>query len=1202
MFGALFRYELRYHLSRPITWLYFALFTAGSFALAGSDVIQLVGGTGQVMRNAPWVIVRAMQLVATVGQIVVAGLIGSSILRDYEYQTHELVFTTRISRFAYLGARFSGGFVVMVFVHLGIPLGLALGTLMPGIDPAKLLPLNPAAYLVPFVGLVVPMILVLSAIYFAVGAFTRSAFAVHTQGIVLFVAWLIAQTLIGSLNDMRLAGLLDPIGSAPYLIATRYWTVVEKNTQIAPWGGLLLANRLLWTGVALAIVALTFAFFRFRAAPPTIGRRRKVVAETREAPAFSLGAPDQRFDRRAWWRQARSTAGLTFWGIVRQVSFAVIVTIGLVNLGIAAAYAETIFGQKVWPVTYTVVEVLDGQFFLFFVVLIALYAGDTVWRERELRCDQIVDTLPAPTGARVLGSLTGLILVQIAVLVILAAAGIVFQAATGYFHFELPLYFEFLFGTLLPSLIQLTVFAVAVHVLVDHKYLGHALVILAFVLRIAAPRLGFEHPLFQFAKAAPFRYSDMNGFGPYVPGLFWNALYWSGVAGLLGVGAYLLWVRGTDTPWRMRLREAGRRWRGPVRPLAGACLLVTLGAGGVVFYNANVLNHYHPASYARRLAAEYERVYRPMTRIPTPKLVDVDARADLEPEHLAFGVSGTFTYVNEQPSPIDTILVSMFASRELRVDSMGWGRPATLVTDDSTHGARLYRLDPPLAPGDTVRLRYRAHYRARGFPIGGPDTAAAQIGIRNAISGNGSFLSFQYFPFVGYLTWRELESDAERRKEGLAPKVRAAPIDDDSARAVTYLGINADWISFHGTVSTAPDQIAIAPGYLVREYQENGRRVFEYRSDEPMLAFYSFLSARYQVKRDTAGGIALAVYYHKGHEFNVDRMMAAMKDALADYSARFGPYQFKQLRIIEFPRYSQFAQSFPNTVPFSENIGFILRAGHRNDDIDTPYYVTAHETAHQWWFHQVIGGNVQGATMLSESLANYSALVLMEKTFGLNNVRKFLLQQLDSYLVGRGREAKAERPLMLVENQSYIHYNKGSLALYALRDLIGDEAMNRALSRFVKDKAFQKPPFTTSRELLGYLEAETPDSVRYVLDDLFRTITLWDDAVEEATATRRPDGRYDVAIQVRAAKARADSLGNEHRVPIADLIDIGVFGEPAPGYSLGKPLYLEKQWIRTADTTFHVVVDGLPRKAGIDPYDKLIDRNPRDNVMTVGLK
>jgi hypothetical protein len=521
-----------------------------------------------------------------------------------------------------------------------------------------------------------------------------------------------------------------------------------------------------------------------------------------------------------------------------------------------------------------------------------------------------------------------------------------------------------------------------------------------------------------------------------------------------------------------------------------------------------------------------------------------------------------------------------------------------VLVDDSLHRVMIFRLDTPLAPRDSIVLRYRAHFEPRGFPIVAVDTGTAQIPIRTAIAANGAFINYEYFPVLGYLAWRELASDAQRRKEGLAPKRRMPVIDDSVARNVTYLQSNADWISFRATVSTAPDQIAVAPGYLVREYQENGRRVFEYRANEPMLAFWSFLSARYEVRRDRWKDVALEIYYQKGHEYNLDRMMSAMKESLEEFSTRFSPYQFKQFRILEFPRYSQFAQAFPNTIPFSENIGFILRAGTNQDDIDTPYYVTSHELAHQWWFHQVVGGNVQGATMLSEALANYSAILVMEKTFGRDNIQKFLRSQLDQYLVGRGREAKAELPLMLVENQPYIHYNKGSLALYALRDLIGDEAMNRALSRFVKDRAFQRPPFPTSRDLLGYLEAETPDSVRYVIDDLFRTITLWDHAAEEATVTPMEDGRFEVAIRVRASKVRADSLGNEHKVPINDLMDIGIFGEEAKGYSsLGKPLYLEKHRITAPDTTLYIVVDGSPRKVGIDPYNKLIDRNPRDNVI-----
>jgi hypothetical protein len=153
--------------------------------------------------------------------------------------------------------------------------------------------------------------------------------------------------------------------------------------------------------------------------------------------------------------------------------------------------------------------------------------------------------------------------------------------------------------------------------------------------------------------------------------------------------------------------------------------------------------------------------------------------------------------------------------------------------------------------------------------------------------------------------------------------------------------------------------------------------------------------------------------------------------------------------------------------------------------------------------------------------------------------------------------------------------------------------MNRALRRDGAD------PFTTSRELLGYLESETPDSLRYAIDDLFRTITLWDNSVEEGEVSKRPDGKYDVAIHVRTSKLRADSLGNERPIAMSDFIDVGVFGDNDPSSSLGKPLFLSKRRISAGDTTLHVVVDSPPRRVGIDPYNKLIDRNPGDNVLTV---
>lgn len=1206
MFAAVYRFELRFHLTRPITWLYFVIFAAGAFAMMSTDTIAIAGGSGQVMRNAPWVIARAMLLIVVLGQIFIAGLVGNAVLRDYQVKAHELLFTTTITRFAFLGGRFLGAFTVMVIVHSGMILGLALGAAMPWMDQARVLPFHAASYLVPFITLVVPALLVVSAIFLAVGALTRNSFAIHTQGIILLVAWSIAQTLIGNINDRDISALLDPIGISAFEITTRYWTVAQKNTQEISLGGLLLANRILWSLGALGLAWLTGVLFRFRSAPPSLLRERTLTEDADVAPlapSIRVTAVTQSFGARAWWLQLASTARMSFLSVVRQLPFSVIVAVGLVNLGIAAAYSEVVFGQRAWPVTYTIVEVLDAQFVLFFVVLITLYAGELVWRERELRADQIVDALPSSTSATMLGKIGGLVGAEAFLLLILLIAGVLYQAATGYFHFELGLYFTYLFGVVFPSLVQLTILAVMIHVLVNQKYLGHALVILAFILRRAIPNMGLEHPLFQYAKAAPLRYSDMNGFGPYVPGMVWSVVYWTGVAVLLGVIAYLAWVRGSEAVWHVRRRVAAQRWRAGggvrgVRVVAGSGLAVAFAAGGALFNNSNVNNHYRTRADIRSLKAAYENTYKPLARLAQPRLIDANVRLDLEPERLAFGVSGTFTYVNNHAAPLDSLIVTI-AKPDVHVDSLAWGRPATQLVEDTLQGVRLYRLNAPLAPNDTITLRYRGHYVTRGFPSGGPDTSMAQIGIRNAISANGSFINIEYFPILGYSAWGELASEDARRKAKLPPRTRTPSIDDDAARQTTYLGYNDDWITFRGTVSTSSDQIAIAPGYLTKEYTENGRRVFEYTSREPMLAFYSFLSGRYQVKRDHWKDVALEIYYHKGHEYNLERMMASMKASLEDYSARYSPYQFKQVRIIEFPRYSQFAQAFPNTVPFSENVGFILRAGSNVDDIDTPFYVTAHEVAHQWWFHQVVGGNVQGATMLSEALANYSAILVMEKTFGRDNIRKFLRSQLDGYLTGRSRESKAERPLMLVENQPYIHYNKGSLAMYALRDFIGDSAMNRALRKFIADKAFQKPPFTTSRELLGYFDAETPDSLRYVIDDLFRTITLWDNSVEEGSVTKRSDGKYDVAIRVKTAKFRADSLGNEKAIPMSDLVDVGVFGDVDSTAALGKPLYLAKQRIASGDTTLHVVVDKAPKSVGIDPYNKLIDRDPKDNVMKV---
>jgi aminopeptidase N len=362
--------------------------------------------------------------------------------------------------------------------------------------------------------------------------------------------------------------------------------------------------------------------------------------------------------------------------------------------------------------------------------------------------------------------------------------------------------------------------------------------------------------------------------------------------------------------------------------------------------------------------------------------------------------------------------------------------------------------------------------------------------------------------------------------------------------------------------------------------------------DAPILNLYAFLSADYTVARDRWNDVAIEVYYHEPHHYNVERMIYAVKQSLEYCSDAFSPYQHRQLRIVEFPRYASFAQSLPNIVPYSESVGFI--ADLRDpESIDYVFYVTAHEVAHQWWAHQVIGANVQGSTLMSETLAQYSALMVMEKEYGRDKMRKFLRHELDRYLQGRATERHRELPLLRVENQPYIHYNKGSLVMYALREYLGEDAVNRALADYVKRVAFQDAPYTTSRELVDALREVTPEKYAYLIEDLFETITLYDNRAVSAEAKDLGDGRWEVELVVQSRKFRADESGSETQIELADWIEIGVFDEH------DELLYREQHQLTDEQTTLSLVVEGKPARAGIDPITLLIDRDPDDNVRAV---
>ena len=512
-------------------------------------------------------------------------------------------------------------------------------------------------------------------------------------------------------------------------------------------------------------------------------------------------------------------------------------------------------------------------------------------------------------------------------------------------------------------------------------------------------------------------------------------------------------------------------------------------------------------------------------------------------------------------------------------------------------------------PGDTLELAVTVK--------GNKNTTYRR---RSPVRENGTFINnFALFPSLGYSTQGELTDNKTRKKYDLQKNDLKAHPSDLSALGDTYISKDSDWINFEATVSTSKDQIAIAPGYLQKEWTVGERRYFHYKMDSKILNFYAFNSGRYEVKKEMFNGISLEIYYHKQHSFNLDRMMKGMKASLNYNSENFSPYQFRQARIIEFPRTGgTFAQAFANTMPFSEGIGFIADVDDTDDTgVDYPFAVTAHEVAHQWWAHQVIGADVLGATLLSESMSEYVSLKVIEKVQGKNKMRTFLKEALDGYLLQRTLERKRENALMYNDGQGYIHYQKGSMVLYALSDYIGEEKMNGAIQKFINKVKFQEPPYTTSIEFVNYLKEATPDSLQYVIKDMFETITLYKNRITNTKVTELENGTHQVDIEFEVAKYRNDEKGKRYygekvgdtlsyktakmkkpilSVPLADYIDIGIFAEEdVEGVMKEKLLYLKKHKITSINNKLTIIVDEKPIEVGVDPYNKLIDSQSDDN-------
>ena len=863
-----------------------------------------------------------------------------------------------------------------------------------------------------------------------------------------------------------------------------------------------------------------------------------------------------------------STSWLAFVDVVRSPVYLSFLAAGFAFVLLIIAVSKQLFGTSTLPVTYQVLEMAAGGFRLFSLITITFYAGEIVWREKDAGLDDIVAATRVPSWVGFGSKLIALLLVSASLQVVVGASALGWQLAKGFTDIEWRLYAINLtvFGFLKD--VPLCVLAVVLQVVINQKYLAHFGMVVYYASSLALNLLGVEEQLVMYGSEPRVQYSDMNGFGQHLDAIVWFRAYWWAWAALLALTAWLLLVRGRESARSSRLLEARRRFTGPIKTIMLVAVLLVLASGAFIFNQTHLVNPYITAKDRERDSARYEKTYKEaFAKLPQPRIIGLDVKVDIYPEALRVDARGVYRVRNKTQTPISRVLMTLPDDDPPKSLTLNG---ETFTSTDSALHTYLFELKTPLAPGQEADLAFDLSFQQRGFSHAGPP---------HSIVGNGTFINNGYFPSLGYMDEGELTDDKDRKKYDLAPRERMLERDDPVGLANNYIRLDSDFIAFKATVSTSGDQMPIAPGTVLKEWTENGRN------------FASFVSARYLRTKDQWRDVKLEIDSHPTHTVNLDRMLKGMKDALTYCSDNFGPYQHHQARIVEFPRYQQFAQSFPNTIPYSEAIGFIAQVREdKPDDIDYPYYVTAHEIAHQWFAHQVVGGNTQGATVTSETLSQYVALMVMKHSFGQAKMRRFLKYELDHYLMGRAMERKKELPLGRVENQQYIHYNKGSLVMYTLQDLIGEEAVNRAIKRYVETVKFKGPPYTNSTELISFLRQETPADQQSLIDDLFEKIVIYENRALSATMRDVHGGQFEVTVKVKSVKFVADQDGKEQEVDSNDLMTVGAVDEK------GEALLLEHRRVPKGESEVTFIVKGRPARVGIDPLNELVDKTPDDNL------
>jgi ABC-2 type transport system permease protein len=1196
-FWKIFRFEFAYQVRGFSAWLYLAVLLAFTIVMA----LVITPGDGVYVNNT-FHIIAVTVIGGLIWLVMGAAIAGEAAARDVHAGMHSLTFALPVTKLHYLGGRFLAALVVNALLILSLPIGILGSFYLPGIKQPGLGPFMPSAYLSVYFLIALPNVFIATAIQFTFAALSRKAITSYFASLLLAIfAQIIAITVAKLFGNWDLVILLDPVGVAGIVgNELQTWTATEKNTRLITLEGVFLWNRVMWLSVAMASLYLIYVRFNFSSVPTSNSSRfnwkRKVQATTSlensivRTTAISVPRINSGFGFPTSFHQTLRIALVSFGNIARNPAGLTIVA--------AIAFVSAAFGSRIitqfdiplLPTTQQVLVYLTAPVshisspWVVIPLLIIYFTGQLFWRERDAGLTEIADAAPVSEWVLLTGKFLGLVFIIIVWMAFIMTGGILMQLSLGSVNIDIGLYLQVIFGLQLTDYLLFALLALVVHVVVNQKYIGYLVMFVVFIFIAFPATFQVEHTMLIFGADPGWSFTDMRGFGATLGPWLWFKVYWIAWAMVLAVTARLLWVRGREHNLKYRLQLAKRRFAGATVGIAITALGLVITLASFIFYNTNVLNKYQTSSDILESKAKYERRYGQYRNTPQPQLTATKLQVEIFPDDQQVEIRAAYTLVNMDSVPMDSIHVGSISGVEF--SDVHFSRPAAGVVLDKELSYSIYKLDQPLRPGDSLQLNFRVHHQPRGFVHSGTNALVVDNGTY--------FTNYDLLPAIGYQHHREMKDPVKRKQYNLPARPSIPSLYDGEARKRS---LTTDRNTFEAIVSTSIDEVAVAPGALHKTWTAVDRRYFHYKTDVPIGGEYAILSGNYALQEskwdnpDSSGQVVtIRIYYHPDHDQNIDRMLRSVKASLEYFTEQFGPYPYGHITLVERAGSGGGASADASMINYGEEYS-LMNPDDSQNGFDLPYYILAHEVAHQWWgLARLTPANVEGAGVLIEGLAVYSGMLVLEKSYGEGHLQQYVNFLHSSYEKPRSLATAS----LLQANESFLYYRKGGLAMYTLSRYIGKEKVNGALRSLLEKHVSGEIPLPTTIDLYEELQSVTPDTLNYLLHDLFKTNTYWRLKTKQFSASQTKAGNWKLMLKVQAQKVVVDSTGNETEVPINDWLEVGVYEEDN-----GSPesLYLQMHRIRSGEQTISIIVPRKPKRAGIDPNHLMIDLRREDNVM-----